>query len=128
MGFFETLKKNNVEFINTWIVIAIWQILMNCHFSINIQRMNSFLNGPKTRMESKTKSLYMWRGNRIHILNCKTTTTKRGIICYCPGFHHFEHIVLVSIKIACTVRWPRKRLWKIRLYLHTCVVETTYIS
>ena len=29
-------------------------------------------------MESKTISLYMCRGNRIHILNCKKTTTKGG--------------------------------------------------
>ena len=38
--------------------------------------MSSFLNGPKTIVESKTISLYMCRGNRILILNCKKTTTK----------------------------------------------------
>ena len=45
---------------------------------ILIQRMSSFLNGPKTIVESKTIVLYMCRGNRIHILNCKKTTTKGG--------------------------------------------------
>ena len=99
MGFFE---KNYVEDINTWIVIEIWQILLNCHFSINIQRMSSFLNGPKTIVEIKTISLYMCRGNRILILNCKKTTTKGSstsifksdcivlvstILSNCLGFH-----------------------------------------
>ena len=47
-------------------------------FFISIQRMSSFLNGPKTTVESKMISLYMCRGNHIHILNCKKTTTKGG--------------------------------------------------
>ena len=32
----------------------------------------------KATVESKTISLYMCRGNRLHILNCKKTTTKGG--------------------------------------------------
>ena len=47
-------------------------------FFISIQRMSSFLNGPKTTVENKTISLYMCRGNHIHMLNCKKTTTKGG--------------------------------------------------
>ena len=86
--------------------------------------MSSFLIGPKTTVESKTISLYMCRGNHIHMLNCKKTTTKGGSTL----IFNSDCIVLVSTKIAFTVRWPRKRLWKVKRYHYTCVVETIYIS
>ena len=86
--------------------------------------MSSFLNGPKTIVESKTMSLYMCRGNHLHILNCKKTTTKGDSTSIIKS----DCIVLVSTKIAFTVRWPRKRLWKVRPYHYTCVAETAYIS
>ena len=94
-----------MAFIYNCLVIEIWRILINCHFFISIQRMSSFLNGPKTTVESKTISLYRCRGNHIHMLNCKKTTTKGGSTL----IFNSDCIVLVSTKIAFTVRWPRKR-------------------
>ena len=86
-GFKKSLSHENIEnnFARHFIKNGIY-LLLSCHrsmtdfcqlpFFISIYRMSSFLNGPKTIVESKTISLYMCRGNRILILNCKKTTTK----------------------------------------------------
>ena len=78
----------------------------------------------KVTVESRTISLYMCRGNHIHILNCKKTTTKGGS----TSIFKSDCFVLVCTKIAFTVRWPQKRLWKVGPYHYTCVVKTIYIS
>ena len=50
----------------------------------------------KAIVESKTISLYMCRGNRLHILNCKKTPTKGG------STSKFMEIML-SVELRCKI-------------------------